>query len=136
MRDTGSIAIAATLLSAASAVPVALSAEKSMICAVSEVRECTPFGTTCKRVSPQDVNTAPIVLLDLEKKELTSISMGDTGRKESVEGVKSTDDAIYLYGQQDDTAWSAVISLKTGSFTSNVSTVGTGFVLFGNCAPK
>lgn len=135
MRRSYFIAALGALSAALAMAPAAQSAGKSMICAISEVQECTPFGT-CKRASPKDVNTAPIVTLDLEKKELVSASIGDTGRKEAIEGVKQTDDAVYLHGQQDKEAWSAVISLKTGSLTANVSAEGVGFVLFGNCAPK
>ena len=127
--------VAGAALLTAQATAVAQSADKVFICAFNEVRECKPFGD-CKRVSPKDANLAPIVMLDLEKKELVSISMGDPNREELIGGIKSTDDAVYLHGQQGKEAWSAVISLKTGSMTANISVEDLGFVVFGNCAPK
>jgi hypothetical protein len=135
MRRSSFAMLVVALVTAMVIAPAARSAEKIMICAFSEVQKCKPFGQ-CRRASPKDVNVAPIIMLDLEKKELVSASIGDSGRREAIEGVKTTDDTVFLYGQQDEEAWTAVISLKTGLMTASVSADGVGFVMFGNCAPK
>ena len=135
MHRSDFVGLVLMLVAVMTAAPNAsLSAEKMMVCAFSEVRKCTPLGT-CQRVSPKEVNLAPIVMLDLENKELFSVSIGDSGRREAID-VKMTNDAVFLNGQQGKEAWSAVISLTTGSMTANVSLEGVGFVMFGDCAPN
>lgn len=113
----------------------AISATNTYICAINEVEECR-LNEACKRATPEDVNLAPIMVLDIAKKELVSASMTDKGRKETIEGLKVTDKHIFLHGLQDEEAWSTVISLESGVLTGSISAVGTVFVLFGNCAPK
>jgi hypothetical protein len=113
----------------------AVSATNTYICTINEVEECR-VNEACKRATPEDVNLAPIMVLDIAKKELVSASMTDKGRKETIEGLKVTDKHIFLHGLQDEEAWSTVISLESGVLTGSISAVGTVFVLFGNCAPK
>jgi len=113
----------------------AVSATNNYICAINEVEECRS-NEACKRAAPEDVNLAPIMVLDIAKKELVSASITDKGRKETIEGLKVTDKHVFLHGVQDEDTWSAVLSLESGVLTGSISSVGTVFVLFGNCAPK
>jgi hypothetical protein len=114
----------------------AVSATNNYICAINEVEECRLNNKACKRATPEDVNLAPIMVLDIAKKELVSASMTDKGRKETIEGLKVTDKHVFLHGFQDEDTWSAVISLESGTLTGSISSVATVFVLFGYCAPK
>ena len=127
---------AAVIASAALFTPLqTLAGEGKYICAVAEARECLPLQV-CKRVSPRQINIAPLMELDLDKKELVSAAMGDRNRKETIEGIRKTKDALYLHGQQDEETWSAVISLVDGAMTASISAADAGFVLFGNCASR
>lgn len=90
----------------------------------------------CRRVTPQSVNLAPIMTLDIEKKELASLSLLEKERTEAIEGIESTDDHIFLHGLQDEETWSAVISRKDGTLTGTISTIEAGFAFFGHCAPN
>ena len=105
----------------------------SLICSLGEAQECLPFSG-CKRVRPADINVSSMTVVDLEKKELTS--MVDQGRKESIEGINETEQAIFLHGQQDERSWSASISKQSGIVAASVNAIGRSFALFGQCAPK
>ena len=90
----------------------------------------------CRRITPQAINLAPIMTLDIKKKELASLSLLEKERTETIEGIKATDDHVFLHGLQDEETWSAVISRKTGALTGAISTVEAGFAFFGHCAPN
>ena len=123
--------IAATQLTSQGAV----AAPNNYICAISEVQECK-MNANCRRITPQEINLAPIVTLDIKKKELASLSLLEKERSEAIEGIKATDDHVFMHGLQDEETWSAVISRKDGVFTGSISTVEAGFAFFGHCAPN
>jgi hypothetical protein len=113
-------------------------AEKSYLCAVNEVYECAAV-TGCSRVSLKDANLAGVMLLDVEKKQLTSAPIGEDPRTDDIEGLTVTDDAILLHGtgkRKTDRTWSAVISLKTGNLSAGVSTPESSLALSGTCSAK
>jgi hypothetical protein len=118
-------------------VPVMASAAASgsYICAIGEVYECQGV-TGCKRVSTDAINLSEFIVLDTDKKQLTSASMGETPRTEDIEGLSSTDKNIFLYGTQGEDTWNATISLENGSLSGGISSGGSSFALFGNCTPK
>jgi hypothetical protein len=113
-------------------------AEKSYLCAVNEVYECVAV-TGCSRVSLKDANLAGVMLLDVEKKQLSFAPIAGDQRTEDIEGVAVTDDAILLHGtskRKTDRTWSAVISLKTGNLSAGVSTPDSSLALTGTCSAK
>ena len=71
--------------------------------------------TGCKRVSTDAINLSEFIVLDTDKKQLTSASMGETPRTEDIEGLSSTDKNIFLYGTQGEDTWNATISLENGA---------------------
>jgi hypothetical protein len=113
-------------------------AEKSYLCAVNEVYKCVAV-TGCTRVSPKDANLGGVMLLDVEKKQLSLAPIGGEPRTEDIEGFTVTDDAILLFGtgkRQADRTWSAVISLKTGNLSGGVSTLDSSLAFSGTCSSK
>jgi hypothetical protein len=131
--DPQSLALAALCLTSATSL-----AEKSYLCAVNEVYECVAV-TGCSRVSPKDANLAGVMLLDVEKKQLSLAPLGGDPRTEDIEGLAVTDDAILLHGtskRKADRTWSAVISLKTGNLSAGVSTPDSSLALTGTCSAK
>jgi hypothetical protein len=113
-------------------------AEKSYLCVVNEVYECVAV-TGCSRVSLRDANLAGVMLLDVEKKQLSSAPIGEDPRTDGIEGLTVTDDAILLHGtgkRKADRTWSAVISLKTGNLSAGVSTPESSLALSGTCSAK
>jgi hypothetical protein len=113
-------------------------AEKSYLCAVNEVYECVAV-TGCSRVSLKEANLAGVMLLDVEKEQLSSAPLGEDPRTEDIEGLTVTDDAILLHGtgkRKTDRTWSAVISLKTGNLSAGVSTPDSSLALSGTCSSR
>ncbi len=113
-----------------------LAEEKSYVCAINEVFECTAV-TGCARISLEDANLAGLMLLDLEKKTLGGIPLTGEIKGDEIESVTVTDKSITLRGSREaDRAWSAVISKETGAVTAGVSTLDSSLSLLGRCTVK
>jgi hypothetical protein len=113
-------------------------AEKSYLCAINEVYECVAV-TGCSRISLEDANLTPIMLIDVEKKQLRTAPLGGDPRTDDIDSVAVTDKAILLHGngiKQTDRTWSAVISLETGNVTAGVSTLDSSLSLLGKCTAE
>jgi hypothetical protein len=122
------------LIAGLCALPVAASAE-SYICAIGEVYECEGV-TGCKRVSTDTINLSEFIIVDIDKKQLTEVAIGENGETEDIEGLSSTDKAIFLHGTQDQETWNATISLENGALTGGISSGPSSFALFGHCTKK
>src|SRR6185437_16385611 len=98
----------AALIAGLCTLPVAASAAASgsYICAVGEVYECEAV-TGCKRVSTDTINLSEFILVDVDKKQLTELAIGENGETEDIGGISSTDKAIFMHGQQDKETWNA-----------------------------
>lgn len=113
-------------------------AEKSYLCAINEVYECVAV-TGCSRISLEDANLTPIMLIDVEKKQLRTAPLGGDPRTDDIDSVVVTDKAILLHGngiKQTDRTWSAVISLETGNVTAGVSTLDSSLSLLLKCTAE
>jgi hypothetical protein len=105
------------------------------LCAIGEVYECVAVSG-CKRAALEDINMSAFMTLDVDKKQLTSATMGEDTRTEDIEGISATDKAIFLYGTQDEETWNATVSLETGALTGGITSGPSSFAIFGNCTPK
>ncbi|MGV1013911.1 MAG: hypothetical protein ACOYB4_02970 [Methyloceanibacter sp.] len=115
---------------------VGYAAEKNYICTINEVYECAAV-TGCNRLSLEEANLAGIMLLDVEKKQLTSIAMGKDPHTDDLSNVTVTDKTILLNGTtRTDGIWSAVISLETGQVSAGVPTLDSSLSLLGKCTPQ
>jgi len=127
---------AAFLIASACLVPAPSSAASgAYICAMSEAYECQTV-TGCKRVSLDAINLSEFIVLDLDKKQLTSAAMDEAPRTEDIEGLTSTDKVIYLQGTQDQETWNATVSLETGALAGGITSGKSSIAIFGNCTPK
>lgn len=98
--------------------------------------ECVAV-TGCSRLSLEDANLAGIMLLDVEKKQLTSIAMGKDPRTDDLGNVTVTDKTILINGTRGtDGIWSSVVNLETGQVSAGVSTPDSTLSLLGKCTPK
>ena len=117
--------------------PAVCFAEQAYLCA-NEVYECVAV-TGCSRISLEDANLAGVMLIDVEKKQLSTAPLGEDPTTDSIDSVTVADDAILLHGTgKKDTGrtWSAVISLKTGNLSAGVSTPSSSLALSGRCTAK
>src|SRR4029079_17539575 len=77
--------VAASFLSASAAYA------ESYICAVGEVYECEAVNG-CKRTSTDAINLSEFIVVDTDKKQMTSASLGEKSpTTEDIEGVTTTD---------------------------------------------
>lgn len=129
------IRTSALLASMCFALTQSAAAAGSYLCAIGEVYECTAV-TGCERAALKDINLSAFIALDVDKKQLTSVTVGEQERTEDVEGLSATDKAIFLYGSQDEETWNATVSLATGTLTGGITSGSSSFAIFGNCTPK
>jgi hypothetical protein len=118
--------------------PATVLAEQAYLCAINEVYECVAV-TGCSRISLEDANLAGVMLIDVEKKQLSSAPLGQDPSTDAIDSVTVTDGAILLNGigkKDADRTWSAVISLKTGNLSAGVSTPNSSLALTGRCTAK
>lgn len=110
--------------------------DKAYLCAINEVFECTAV-TGCNRISLEDANLAGLMVLDVDKKQLTSLPVEGEPTASDIEGVTVNDKQILLRGLRgEDGAWSGVVSLDTGRVVASVSTPDSSLSLTGRCTPK
>ena len=113
-------------------------AEQAYLCAINEVYECVAVAG-CSRISLEDANLAGVMLIDVEKKQLSSAPLGQDPTTEAIDSVTVADDAILLHGlgkKDTNRTWSAVISIKTGNLSAGVSTPISSLALSGRCTAK
>jgi hypothetical protein len=126
----------AILIASVCCVPVAASAAPgAYLCAVSEAYECLAV-TGCRRVELKSINMSAFMLIDVEKKQMTSAAIGEAARSEDIEGLSATDKALYLHGTQDQETWHATVSLETGALAGGITSGESSFAFFGNCTPN
>ena len=128
--------LATIIIAAVSLAPSASYAAANVyICALQAVYECHAIGD-CKEANLDAVNLSDFMILDVDKKQLTSAGMGGPSRTEDIEGITVTDKAIYLYGTQDQETWNATLMLETGDLVGGIASGKSSFALFGACTPK
>ena len=118
--------------------PAPAFAEQAYLCAINEVYECVAVAG-CSRISLEDANLAGVMLIDVEKKQLSSAPLGQDPSTDAIDSVTVADDAILLHGigkKDTNRTWSAVISLKTGNLSAGVSTPNSSLALSGRCTAK
>jgi hypothetical protein len=130
-----SISTACGVFAALCLVPMTAFAAGSYICDVGEAYECQGV-TGCQRVSTDAINLSEFFVLDTDKKQLTSVSIGEASRSEDIEGMSATDKNIFLYGTQDVETWNMTVSLENGALAGGITSGASSFALFGNCTKK
>jgi hypothetical protein len=108
------------------------------LCAINEVYQCVAVAG-CKRVAPGEANLAGVMVLDVQKKQLSLAPLGGMPRTDKIDFLKQTDDAVLFYGtgkRMADRTFSAVISLKTGNLSAGLSTLDSSFALLGTCSAE
>jgi hypothetical protein len=68
-------------------------AEQAYLCAINEVYECVAL-TGCSRISLEDANLAGVLLIDVEKKQLSSAPLGEDPTTDAIDSVTVADDAV------------------------------------------
>jgi hypothetical protein len=116
-----------------------LAAEKSYLCAISDVYECVGV-TGCSRISLETANLAAVMLLDVENKKLKSAPIGQEAKAVDIDNLTVADKFILLHGVGQNAptprSFSALIDTETGKLSAGVSTPDASLALTGKCTAQ
>lgn len=119
------------------AAPASVSAASgTFMCAFTDIFECVDVEG-CKRVSNDDVNLAPVLKLDFDKKVMTSDDLEEDPTDIDIKEMVKTGDLVLLHGigrnEVSPRSFSAAISMKTGKFHAGITTGDATLALVGDC---
>ncbi len=127
-----SLASAAGLLLAASAAADNLNGAGQFLCATGQVVICAE-GAECQPVLALNVKIPQFVVVNVEKKMLSTTQASGLHRVTPIGTMKRTDGRIYLQGIDRGRAYSFVIDETTGRATVAVSRDGMTVTAFAAC---
>jgi len=103
-----------------------------LICAVSEVQECSAGGE-CHRRTAEGVNLPRFIKLDFTNKTM-SATVGEP-RTAPIASFERSNGRIIMHGGQEGRAWSLVIGGDDGHLSAGVVDQSFAFLVFGACTP-
>jgi hypothetical protein len=103
-----------------------------MICAPGQAMVCLETGD-CYTTTPWEVALPDFVVIDLDKKLISTTKSSSEERTTNVSIVESDDGMIFLQGVERGRAFSVVIEEVTGRMTVSVSRDGLTVAAFGAC---
>src|SRR5262245_35816849 len=116
-----------------------LAAEKSYLCAISDVYECVSV-TGCSRISLETANLAAVMVLDLENKKLKSAPIGQEAKAVDIDNLTIADKFILLHGVGQHAtpprSFSPLIDTKPGKRSAGGSTPDASLALTGKCTAQ
>jgi hypothetical protein len=108
-----------------------LDASKPLICAVTEVLECTE-AEGCERRSTEEIAAPEFLRIDAKKKTLTA-ETDEEPRTSPIERSEDENGVLVLQGGDDGRGWTMAITIASGEFSGTVAGQEIVFVVFGNC---
>lgn len=112
---------------------------RTLLCSLNNAMECT-LEAGCKQVTPSSIAAPDFLKIEFEKKTISGISEGTTGRTTTVENSEFIDGKLILQGAEDGVegvrdglGWSMAIMENTGKMVLTGSGNDVGFVVFGAC---
>jgi hypothetical protein len=103
-----------------------------LLCAVSQVIVCAE-QSECFTVLAWEIGVPEFVVVDLDKKTLSTTKASQENRTTAFTTLSRTDGNIYLQGMENGRAFSFVIHEETGNVTVAVSRDGLTVTVFGVC---
>ncbi len=103
-----------------------------MICAAVQVQICVE-NDTCYLATPAELNMPDFVVIDTQKKTISTTKASHEDRSTPFTNVARSDGLIYLQGIENGRAFSFVIEEATGQMTVAVSRDGIAVNVFGAC---
>jgi len=125
----GSLVLAAQGVAA----DTALDNSKPLVCAATQVVECTPTGE-CDRGTPETFNLPVLFQIDIASKVVESARAGGNKRVSVISEVTEAGDVTVLQGVDEADGWSSTVNRSTGQMTVVSAADGLGYVVFGTCA--
>ena len=103
-----------------------------MICATTQVQICIEYDT-CYAAAPDELDVPEFVIIDLEKKSISTTKASDQDRSTSFTSVERDDGLIYLQGFEGGRVFSFVVHEVTGRITAALVRDGLSVSVFGAC---
>lgn len=103
-----------------------------LLCASSQVSMCFENGE-CHVVAPWEVNVPQFIVVDLDKKSISTTKGSAEQRTTPFSHMSKADGLVYLQGFEAGRAFSIVIDAAIGTLTASVARDGLSVSVFGNC---
>jgi len=103
-----------------------------MICAAAQVQICIE-NDSCYSATPMELNVPDFVVIDLNKKTISTTKASNLNRSTPFTSVVKSDGLIYLQGIEGERAFSFVIEETSGRMTVAVARDGLAVSVFGAC---
>lgn len=103
-----------------------------MVCATAQAMVCLETGD-CYPATPWELSLPEFVVIDLDKKKISTTKSSVEKRTTQVTMVKTEEGIIFLQGTERGRAFSFVIDETTGRMTAAVSRDGLSVAVFGAC---
>jgi hypothetical protein len=126
------IMVIAGLASAGLAYAENLEGVDRMVCAAADVQICIEYDT-CYSAAPVDLGVPEFVVIDTDKKTISTTRSSNEDRSTTFNSVQRDDGLIYLQGVEGGRAFSFVIDEESGRMTVAVSRDGMSVSVFGAC---
>lgn len=105
-----------------------------LLCTSHQAFECEA-GESCDDVSLEDLNLPPFILVDLDKKTLSSTEASGQNRSTEMSNLQFFDPLIVIQTAQQGRGMTWVIHEPTGKATMTVAIHHEAYVFFGSCTP-
>jgi hypothetical protein len=115
---------------------LAVDADKTILCAVTQVEDCI-VGGGCETVQPEDVNAPTFLRVNLKKNEIV---VRPSQPPTKIEHREQVENRLMLQGAEDGNenrpdgvGWTLSIGMDTGRFVAAIAATDASITLFGAC---
>ena len=123
-----SMSILLLLTYGGSAVGADFDGSKALLCAPSEVLDCTSGDDKCWSASPRKAGAPSFLRIDFAKKTVSGTRLSS-----KILHVEKSADQVLLQGVELDMGWTIVIDSTSGVLSITLTDRGGAFVMFGAC---
>jgi hypothetical protein len=116
------------LVFAGSALAADFDGSKALLCAPSEVLDCTSGDDKCWSASPRKAGAPSFLRIDFAKKTVSGTHLSS-----KILHVDKNADQVLLQGVELDMGWTIVIDSASGELSVTLTDRGGAFVMFGAC---
>jgi hypothetical protein len=109
-----------------------LSGSDRWLCAATLATRSYPDGE-CLTAAPGEWNIPDFIVVDLEKKQLTTTPASGQNRATPIKDIERADETVFIQGFEGGRAFGIAVATKTGELTFTVVTDGAAIGGFGVC---
>jgi hypothetical protein len=128
MKIPARMLLLGALVFAGSALAADFDGSKALLCAPSEVLDCTSGDDKCWSASPRKAGAPSFLRIDFAKKTVSGTHLSS-----KILHVDKNADQVLLQGVELDMGWTIVIDSASGELSVTLTDRGGAFVMFGAC---